>query len=514
MVASPQVGSSVHDAAATEESTTVAYGVTAAHSRRVAVICGSYCVDITLPAHEPVTTLLGGIAEIFFEQIRSSPAPIEGSLIDELCGPGPHGVWELARLGGDVLHRSRSLAQSGVVDGESLILAAPPVPTPAPVWDDSLSALSAQASSGVWTTNDSRRAAALMVAALGVVLGAVLAVGFFRGPNDATTAVAVVAAVSALAFTVIFRSHGAGVATAIVGIASASGFVFLAAAALVPGTPAAIHVVSGASASLLLGTLGAVTASFTGNGDRNDDDPYDRPAAGFYVLERDVFICTSTLSALALVGAMLIHWMGLTPGQVGVGIGVAGWACCLFAPSLTVTFCSLPLPGATVESKSAPDPLEMAEVQEFSARASRLLLALVSTSSTCVVAGSAIAVLDPNSSAWSLALSLCLAVWLMLRVRTVPSRACGIVCMTAGALVLLTTALIAFRNADSLVWMTVFGVLCLAVSAVMAAAGWWVPEKDFSPVARRAVDIFDVLVTCSIIPLALSAAGVIQAVRG
>lgn len=516
MVAAPHTDTSVHSETDASAHSTVVFGVTPVHARRVSVVCGRFCVDITLPSHEPVSTMLGGIAEIFFEQIRSSPTVVDGSLLEELCGPGAHGKWELSRLGGDTLHPERSLAQSGVVDGEPLVLAAPPVPTPSPVWDDSLAALSAHTSADVWTMNDSRRAASVLIAALGVLLGAVLTVSFLRGPGDATAAVSLVGAATGLAFTVIFRSHGAGPATAITGIGMACGFVFIAAATLVPGSPGAIHVVSGASATLLLGTVGAAISSFAGSEDEKHEgaSSSDGPSAGPHVVERDVFACVVALSALALIGGVLVRWAGLSAEQIGVGISMLGWACCLFAPSLAVALCSLPLPGSTAESTKAPDPLEMAEVREFSERATRMLLALTSASSTCVVAGCALAVIGADTSTWSLALPLCIAVWLLLRVRTVPSRACGIACMTAGVLVLLSAASTAFWNTDTLLWISVFAILCLAMSAIVAAAGWWVPSKEFSPTARRVVDVFDVLITCSIVPLALFAAGIVQAVRG
>ena len=86
--------------------------------------------------------------------------------------------------------------------------------------------------------------------------------------------------------------------------------------------------------------------------------------------------------------------------------------------------------------------------------------------------------------------------------------------MTSGAITLLSTASTAFWNVETLVWLSVFAVLCIAVSAIVVAVGWWVPTKEFTPTARRAVDILDVLLTCSVIPLALCAAGIVQAVRG
>ena len=510
MVASPFADTSADDASQGDPDAPVAYGVEPRHARRVSVLSGRHCVDLTLPAHEPVSTLLGGIADIFFEHVRASPSVVEGSLVDELCGPGPHGGWELSRFGGEAIADDRSLSESGVVDGDLLVLAAPPAVTPAPLWDDSLAALSDHTSRNVWRPEDSRHASALLSGAIAALLGAVLVVSFLRGPTEATAAVALVASVVTLAFSIIFRTHGAGAATAFLGIGFAAGFVFLAAASLVPGSPGAIHVVSGASASLLLGTLGAATCLFA----RADDDPEGTGRTDSPYLDRDAFLTVAVLSILTLAGAILVRWSELTPAQVGVGVGTIGWGVSLFAPSLAVAFSALPLPDATIDSKSAGDPLDMAEVHQFSARASRLLLELTALASTCVAGGVMVAILGAETPRWEVAWSLVLTAWLFLRVRTVQTRLCGIACMTAGATSLLSTASTAFWNAETLVWLSVFAVLCIAIAAVIVAVGWWVPGKNFSPTARRAVDILDVFITCSVVPLALCAAGIVQAVRG
>lgn len=510
MVASPFAEASMDDASEGQPAAPVVYGVEPRHARRVSVVCGRHCVDITLPAHEPVSALLGGVADIFFEHVRAAPSVIEGSLIDELCGPGPHGAWELSRLGGETIPDDRTLTDVGVVDGEPLVLAAPPAVTPMPLWDDSLAALSAQTTTDVWRPEDSQHASVLLSGAIAALLTAVLVVSLLRGSTEATAAVAVVAAVVTLAFTVIFRAHGVGAATTFAGIGFAGGFVFIAAASLVPGSPGAIHVVSGASASLLLGVLGASTSAFT----RVDSVPARPGRTDYAHLERDAFVWGAVLAAIILAGALLVWWAEFSPTQVGVGLSMIGWGVNLFSPSLAVAFSALPLPGATIDSNSAGDPLDMAEVHHFSARASHLLFTLTTLSSTCVAGGAAIAVLGCDTSRWTIAWALVLTAWLFLRVRTVPSRICGIACMTSGAVTLLSTASTAFWNVETLVWLSVFAVLCIAASAIVVAVGWWVPTKEFTPSARRAVDILDVLLTCSVIPLALCAAGIVQAVRG
>lgn len=510
MVASPFDETPTDDAPEGDPAAPVAYGVEPRHARRVSVMCGRHCVDLTLPAHEPVSSLLGGIADIFFERARATPTDVEGSLVGELCGPGPHGAWELSRLGGEAIPGDRTLAEASIGDGEPLVLAAPPAAAPSPLWDDSLAALSAHTSADVWQPEDSRRASLLLSGAIATLLAALLVVSLLRGPTEATAAVAVVAAVTTLAFTVIFRAHGAGAATAFAGVGFAGGFVFLAAASLVPGSPGALQALSGASAALLLGTLGAATSVFS----RVDPEPERDDLAGSPYLDRDAFIAVAILATFVLVGAVLVRWAELTPEQVGIGLATIGWAVHLFSPSLAVAFSALPLPGASIDSKSAGDPLDMAEVHQFSAHASRLLLALTALSSTCVAGGAAVAVLGSDTTLWELAWALALASWLFLRLRTVPSRACGIVCMTSGTVAFLSTASTAFWNAETLVWLSVFAVLCIAVAAIVVAVGWWVPAKEFSPTARRAVDVVDVLLTCSVVPLALCAAGIVQAVRG
>ena len=510
MASSPIAETSTNSGSEADPAVPVAYGVEPRHARRVSVVCGRHCVDLTLPAHEPVSTLLGGVADIFFEHVRAAPSVIEGSLVEELCGPGPHGAWELSRLGGEVITPECTLTEVGVVDGDPLVLAAPPATTPPPLWDDSLAALSVHSSTDVWRLEDSRRAAAMIVTAIGTLLGAVLVVGFLRGPTESTAAVSVVSAIVTLAITVVLRAHGAGHATAFVGVGLAGGFVFLAAAALVPGSPGAFHVVSGASALLLLGTLGAATSAIT----RIDSESVHTEQNVSTHPERDAFAGVAILAFFTLAGAALVQWAGLTPAQVGVGIGTVGWGVNLFSPTLTVALSELPLPGATIESKSAGDLLDMAEVHHFSARASRLLFALSSLSATGVAGGVACAVLGSESSWWKIAWALAITTWMFLRVRSVPSRPCGIVCMTVGTVTLLLSGSIAFWNTETLVWMSAFAVLCIAVTGTVVAVGWWVPSKQFSPTVRRTVDVFDVLITCSVFPLALCAAGIIQAVRG
>lgn len=474
------------------------FGVAPGHARRVSVVCGDHRVDLSLPAAVPITTILDPVAEIFLERLRHT-STFDGPLVEALCGPPPHGPWELTRLGGSALDPEGSLASAGVADGEILVLAAPPLPTPEPLWDDSLAALSSAMRRAVWGPGDSRSAASAIVAVLAAAFLAVLLLALVRGSAEVACGLGAGGAAVALLYTVVARASGASALTATVGAAVATTGAGVSAAALVPGVGVgAAQLLAASGAGVVLGVAGGLVAS---------RDPGTAP-------EATAFGTCGALALLAGVAAAATVWWPGGRLAVAVATGTAGWLLALAAPSIALALVRPSLPGSTADEGAIPEPLGMDEVRATERRLSRALLAVSVAASLCVVGGVSAALAAPGRDGWTVAWAVSIGGWLLLRVRTVPSRQCGFCVLTAGVATLLAAGAAGLAGADAAVASAAGGLALLVAIGVVAACGWWVPVAEFSPSARRVVDVVDVLVTCAVPPLALCAAGVLAAVRG
>jgi len=433
---------------------------------------------------------------MFAEHARSRSA-LDTSILEVLCGPGPHGAWQLARLGGAVLDSTSSLSESRVAEGSTLVLDAPPIPSPEPLWDDSLAGVSAAARSSVWSAGDARRFASAAVGLLSAGLLALAFTALFSGAPMASAGIGAGTAVAALVYMAATRANGASPWTALTGVACANLAVGVAAAALVPGLPGAPHVLAGAGTAVILCVLGSLLASREGQR-----------------AELAAFATAGCLASLYAASGAAALWGSIPGASLAVAAGTAGWLVMLAAPTLALALSRFPLPESTAERDATADPFGMDEVRTYEDRIALVLVAGTAGAAVAIAGGAFVLAISPaGPGPWGGAWILAAAAWLLLRVRTVPSRLCGLCCLTAGIVTALALPFAAFLRPESPEWTVAAAGFVVVLVAVVAACGWWVPATGFSPSVRRVVDVLDVLITCAIPPLALCAAGVVEAVR-
>src|SRR5699024_4663306 len=143
----------------------VAAGVEPLEQRRVSVVCRSTRVDLSLPAHLELVSVIPEIVDLVRDHVRASAGPGSGVDVDARMGGGTGGSWQLSRMAGGPLAVSETLAQQRVHDGEILVLDHRPVPTPAPLFDDVLQGLTEPdvARSAAWDRGDAVLAATATV---------------------------------------------------------------------------------------------------------------------------------------------------------------------------------------------------------------------------------------------------------------------------------------------------------------------------------------------------------------
>lgn len=473
------------------------YGVEQRQVRRIGVVCGRYRCDLAVPAHEPLAALAGELAELFLTRAASAALDRGVSALEVLCGPGPHGRWQLSTRCGRTLAPEQSVEESGIADGDTLVLDAPQLGEPAPLWDDPLAALAADTAPRRWSTGDSQAMAGAMLAAVAVVLGVSCAVLVLRGAGAVVTGIGAGAAVLAAVYTVIARSRGAGPATAVGGTVAAAMFVALAAAGAIPGQPGPAHLFAALAAAATTGAASGLLWPAAAAGP-------DECSAGWTL---------GAVAGIAATGCALVVWTPLSVSQAGVGLLSGGLLAVLAAPSLGVSLAHLRLPSTSTEH-AGDEPLDVAEVRAQAGRARMVLAHASAAGGTLVVAGVALVLLAADRTPWSWLLGAAVAVVLVQRTRTVVERAAAACLMTTGLLTALVLVVAALLRTTSPLALAGIAVAVLAVAAGIACAGWWVPDKDFSPAVRRVADVCEVAVLCAVPPLALLASGVVGAVRG
>ncbi|MFD2393090.1 EsaB/YukD family protein [Dietzia aerolata] len=119
----------------------VAAGVEPLDQRRVSIVCRSTRVDVSLPAHLELVSVIPEVVDLVRDHVRVVAGPGSDVDVDARMGGGTGGSWQLSRLAGGPLAVSESLAQQRVHDGEILVLDHRPIPTPAPLFDDVLQGL-------------------------------------------------------------------------------------------------------------------------------------------------------------------------------------------------------------------------------------------------------------------------------------------------------------------------------------------------------------------------------------
>ena len=203
----------------------VAAGVEPLDQRRVSIVCRSTRVDVSLPAHLELVSVIPEVVDLVRDHVRVVAGPGSDVDVDARMGGGTGGSWQLSRLAGGPLAVSESLAQQRVHDGEILVLDHRPIPTPAPLFDDVLQGLTDPdvARSPVWDRRDAVSAATATVGVAAVAAALALGIQWWSRGEVITPLVSAVLALLGLAAVIALRRATASVPAASTAAAAAGG---------------------------------------------------------------------------------------------------------------------------------------------------------------------------------------------------------------------------------------------------------------------------------------------------
>ncbi|HEY0224847.1 MAG TPA: type VII secretion integral membrane protein EccD, partial [Mycobacterium sp.] len=216
--------------------------------RRVSIHAGSAVVDVALPSRMPVGALVPPIVDLV--ESRGTQGP------DDLTARR----YQLSRPGTPPLHRSMTLAQNGIRDGDVLVLSHGRPPVPVPAYDDPADAVSA-----TLLARPSRPGAPQAARLSGALAaGCLTGIGCLvlirdsldaHGTQQIAAGIAGLASLIALMFaTFAHRTYGDSVAGLTLGVIAAT-FATLAAFLTVPGAAGGPHVLLAAMAAAVTSAL-------------------------------------------------------------------------------------------------------------------------------------------------------------------------------------------------------------------------------------------------------------------
>lgn len=441
---------------------------------RVTVVAPKTRIDLALPADVAVADLLPMLLDMAKEVTPD--------------GGARHGGWCLARLGESPLDPSRTLASLGVVDGDLLQLRKRSDNPPPPLYDDVVDAIaeSTPDSYRPWTTETAHKfghvaaALALIAAAVAALLG---------GPVGGASS-GLIAAISAGVITIVAVAVGATVVHSY--RATATGVLIAAAGGLPMAFVAGLYIVPGKVgpanfllASVLVLIVASVCILIIGAG-------------------VTTFIAAATGGILAALGFLVATFVNVPMASVAAGAAAVALAGLSILPRVTIQLAKLPLPNVPRDAEDLRDDSGFQDyhvIEQRTSRAHEYLTGMIIGCGVIAAFGSVAAAAQPGVAGPLLAGIVALV--LLMRGRTYANGSQAIALMISGILAgagLLIGWLIESSPSNRLIY--VFGVL-VVVAAGTLVVGVVFPERRFSPVLRRAVDVFEALLIAAVLPVAL-----------
>jgi type VII secretion integral membrane protein EccD len=458
---------------------------------RVTVLAPGRRVDVALPVDVPLAELVPLVLELL------------GGL-ERTARPDP---WTFTGTSGGPMPPGATLDELGVLDGELLRLGPSVPPPPPPVFDDPADALAGLTTQAIRRVEPDRQRTTA-IAVLGIALAAAVLLATAREVDPTTTAWGTVVlgglgAVLALAWAAgRSASRDGGPSDAPHGddrlptLVPALCAVLLAAAAgwaALPGPPDA--------ARLLLATVAAGTAAALGQ-------VAVRVVAPALIAVLVVTVPTATATVVGLRFGVPTPALAAVTGAVALSTGP-------LLPRAVLRLAGLPRPlvpadaAGLVAADSAPDLLPP---DELTVRAARAHAHLTGLSGGCALTAAVAAPLAATAGGWTgPVLAVVLATVLVLRTRDFVDPTIARVHLAAGIAAGVALVGLAASATGGPGRLACALVLLGAAAAGAGAAGR--RERATSPVARRAVDVIEGVLTATALPLALAAAGVFVMVR-
>lgn len=449
--------------------------------RRVSIYAGSAVVDVALPSQIPVAALVPPIVDLVQSRGTQSPDDLTASR------------YQLSRPGTSALHRSMTLAQNDIRDGDVLILSHGRAPAPVARYDDPADAVSAALNARTPSRTGARQAARLSGALAAGCLTAIGGLALIRDslvPNNTlhvAAGIAGLASLVALMFaTFAHRTYHDSCAGLTLGLI-ATVFASLAAFLTVPGAPGGPHVLLAAMAAAVTSTL-AMRVSGCG---------------------AVIFTSFACFAVLVAVAALANVVTGAPPRAISsvaalISLGLLGAAARL----------SIILAGLAPRLPAAPE-LDIFEprTDAWAAQAMRAdawLTSLLAAFSASAAAGSMVTVLAGTPKFDGVAFAAVTGVVLLLRANLVDRRT--LPCVVGGVVTIGTTlGLAALGDLQHAPWIAAVTATTVALAAFL---GFVVPALTLSPLMRRSIDVLEVVALVAMVPLTCWVCGFYDAVRG
>jgi type VII secretion integral membrane protein EccD len=437
----------------------------------VTVVAPRTRIDLALPSDVAVANLLPMLLKIAGEASAD--------------GGSTHGGWCLAKLGGEEIDPERSLSSLGVVDGDLLQIRHRNDNPPPPLFDDVVDAIATAAPNSYrpWTQHTARTlglvaaGSALLASAVVLLRAGAMSV---PGPGFGAPALAgVTAVVLLIAGVVIARVYGE-TTTGVVVAAGSLPLGFVSGLHIVPG---GLHAENFLLACTLVLVLAAASITLLGAG----ITPFMASATA------------AALGALAFLSASLVH----RPAGIAAGVAAVALGSISALPRLTIHLSKLPkpqVPSNTKDLQEDPGLADYTAIEQRAGIAHQYLTGMIMGSGVVAAIG---AVLASAGGALGIVLAVVVASVLLLRARSYANGNQAVALLVSGMVAIagLITGLLAAADRPGLLLAGFGGLLALAALALVL--GVVVPQRRFSPVARRSVDLIEAVLIASVLPLAL-----------
>jgi len=470
---------------------------------RVSIVSATRQVDVGLPADVPISAIMTDLVHLL------EPAA------DDSAASASHEIrhrWTLGRTGRQPLCPRRSLAESGIYDGDLLMLRPADDSTPPPLFDDVIEAVAEvnSAHHHAWTADTSRLAGQVLGVVATFTGATALALHRLSSPAAWPAALAIMAVVALITASTIVSRHLDDRATGTALSLGASAFAVPAGLLLVPGSYGAEHVLLAAA---LVTTIGTLSYRLTAT------DP----------LIHSALITASSLTA----GGALIQalWRPDSSAACGSLLAMGSLLTIAAAPRLTVLLAGLPTPPVPTIGE-ALDPADIAPRPTIAGIGAvgamtlpsaalladrvqlgrRYLTGMIIGATTAAVIGTVLVAPPWSPLRWpAILFAAVIAAILTIRGRTHSDRTQAAAVIVGGSLIGCVVAVsVATASAG-------WALGALVASALMTVAafvcGVWAPTQQFSPVMRRASEMAEYLLIAAVVPLALWVMDLYQLVR-
>nr|WP_234794058.1 type VII secretion integral membrane protein EccD [Mycolicibacterium flavescens] len=453
---------------------------------------GSLKLDVGLPPDVSIAEYIGDVVDIANAQVAlRNPA-------DDRHFDDPDNQWTLARLGGAPIEPRRSLSEAGVYDGELLVICRAGQPLSQLLFDD-VDAEGAGGGSAVWSWI--RREGATLTA-FGIAVAATITVAALvpRWAERPVVPASILGlGVLGIAFACLLGTRAAGPARSAWVAATVLPLVFGGALYVVPGGFGTTSLPM-AFALTALGSLVVLLISRSGR-----------------ALHTAV-IAACTFGGVASTAMLLTQ---PPPRTVGAIMATAAVIAVYLAPRVTIALSKLPLPrvptageplddietqgGTTVEGVNAVGkqiiPTEQDLIRRVR-RANEYLTGILVAAAVAAVVGSYLAADGSDGFFWQgTVFALVVATVLSLRGRRHHDLVQSAVLIGAG----LTSAIAVIVKTAVLVedWQIKSVIALLMLMLMVATFGLVAPAREFSPVARRWVEIIEYIAIGLMFPLCM-----------